>query len=264
MRIGVPKEIKTHEYRVGLVPASVRELVHHGHAVMVETGAGAASASTTTPTARPAPASRHGGGGVRRGRDDREGEGAAARGMRDAAARTRSCSPICTSPPIAAQTEGLMQSGRDVHRLRDGDRPTRRAAAAGADERGRRAHGVQVGAHCLEKAQGGSGILLGGVPGVRAGQGRDHRRRRLRDQRRAHGDGHGGASHRSSTIADAAAAARLQFGRMLNTSVLDRATRSKHEVVARRPGDRRGAGAGRRGAEAGHARDGARGCGRAR
>src|SRR5208283_1846320 len=41
MLIGVPKEIKTHEYRVGLVPGSVRELVHHGHAVIVETKAGA-------------------------------------------------------------------------------------------------------------------------------------------------------------------------------------------------------------------------------
>ena len=41
MLIGVPKEIKTHEYRVGLVPGSVRELVHHGHQVVVETGAGA-------------------------------------------------------------------------------------------------------------------------------------------------------------------------------------------------------------------------------
>ena len=40
MRVGVPKEIKIHEYRVGLVPASIRELVHHGHSVLVETGAG--------------------------------------------------------------------------------------------------------------------------------------------------------------------------------------------------------------------------------
>jgi alanine dehydrogenase len=40
MRIGVPKEVKTHEYRVGLVPGSVRELVHRGHDVLVETGAG--------------------------------------------------------------------------------------------------------------------------------------------------------------------------------------------------------------------------------
>ena len=41
MLIGVPKEMKTHEYRVGLVPGSVRELVHHGHKVVVESGAGA-------------------------------------------------------------------------------------------------------------------------------------------------------------------------------------------------------------------------------
>src|ERR1044072_8680144 len=41
MLVGVQKELKTHEYRVGLVPGSVRELVHHGHRVVVETGAGA-------------------------------------------------------------------------------------------------------------------------------------------------------------------------------------------------------------------------------
>ena len=41
MRVGVPKEIKTLEYRVGMVPAGVRELVHDGHEVFVETNAGA-------------------------------------------------------------------------------------------------------------------------------------------------------------------------------------------------------------------------------
>ena len=40
MKIGVPREIKVHEYRVGLVPGSVRELVHSGHEVLIETGAG--------------------------------------------------------------------------------------------------------------------------------------------------------------------------------------------------------------------------------
>jgi alanine dehydrogenase len=40
MRVGVPKEIKIHEYRVGLTPASVAELIAHGHEVVVETGAG--------------------------------------------------------------------------------------------------------------------------------------------------------------------------------------------------------------------------------
>src|SRR5215469_14268073 len=41
MRIGVPREIKVHEYRVGLVPAGVRELTAAGHEVVIETGAGA-------------------------------------------------------------------------------------------------------------------------------------------------------------------------------------------------------------------------------
>ena len=40
MIIGVPKEIKNHEYRVGMIPASVRELISHGHQVYVETNAG--------------------------------------------------------------------------------------------------------------------------------------------------------------------------------------------------------------------------------
>ncbi len=41
MIIGVPKEIKNHEYRVGMIPASVREVISHGHQVFVETNAGA-------------------------------------------------------------------------------------------------------------------------------------------------------------------------------------------------------------------------------
>src|SRR4029453_2189324 len=41
MRVGCPKEIKNHEYRVGLTPGSVREYAAHGHEVLVETGAGA-------------------------------------------------------------------------------------------------------------------------------------------------------------------------------------------------------------------------------
>src|SRR5438132_13887148 len=41
MLIGVPKEVKTHEYRVGLIPGAVRELVHRGHEVVVQAGAGA-------------------------------------------------------------------------------------------------------------------------------------------------------------------------------------------------------------------------------
>ena len=46
MRIGVPKEIKTHEYRVGLTPESVAEMVADGHEVLVETNAGAGIGAT--------------------------------------------------------------------------------------------------------------------------------------------------------------------------------------------------------------------------
>src|ERR1700737_1150645 len=46
MRVGVPKEIKVHEYRVGLTPGAVREYVEHGHSVVVETNAGAGIGET--------------------------------------------------------------------------------------------------------------------------------------------------------------------------------------------------------------------------
>jgi alanine dehydrogenase len=48
MRVGVPKEIKTHEYRVGLTPGAVREYVAAGHSVLVETNAGAGIEATET------------------------------------------------------------------------------------------------------------------------------------------------------------------------------------------------------------------------
>ena len=49
MKIGVPKEIKPDEYRVGMTPTSVRELTAHGHEVIVESGAARGSARTTMP-----------------------------------------------------------------------------------------------------------------------------------------------------------------------------------------------------------------------
>ena len=55
MRIGVPKEIKNHEYRVGLTPQSVAELVHHGHDVLVERDAGVGSGLTGFDSTRAAP-----------------------------------------------------------------------------------------------------------------------------------------------------------------------------------------------------------------
>jgi hypothetical protein len=50
MRIGVPKEIKNNEFRIGLTPAGVTELAHAGHEVLVERGGGASLVLTTPPT----------------------------------------------------------------------------------------------------------------------------------------------------------------------------------------------------------------------
>jgi alanine dehydrogenase len=80
MHIGVPREIKNHEYRVGLTPSSVREMVVHGHQVTVETGAGKGIGATDEVYQKA--------GAViaddrcrdfRHGRDDHQGQGTAGR-----------------------------------------------------------------------------------------------------------------------------------------------------------------------------------------
>jgi len=168
MLIGVPKEIKTHEYRVGLVPGSVRELVHHGHKVMVETGAGAgigfADDAYRAAGAEIAP--------------DAKSVFAAAdmivkvkEPQPDEIAALRKGQILFTYLHLAAdkaQTEGLIKSGatciayETVTDVRGG----LPLLAPMSEVAGRMS--VQVGAHCLEKEQGGAGILLGGVPGVAA------------------------------------------------------------------------------------------------
>jgi len=168
MLIGVPKEIKTHEYRVGLVPGSVRELAHHGQQVVVETGAGA---------------------GV--GFDDNAYETAGARILANAAEvfaaadmivkvkepqpqeveLLRSDQILFTYLHLAADrelTKGLMRSGSIAiaYETVTDARGGLPLLAPMSEVAGRMA--VQVGAHCLEKEQGGIGVLLGGVPGVPA------------------------------------------------------------------------------------------------
>ncbi len=168
MLIGVPKEIKTHEYRVGLVPGSVRELAHHGHQVVVETGAGAAI-----------------------GFDDHAYAAAGARILADAAAVFAAAELIVKvkepQPPevallrrdqilftylhLAADrelTQGLIRSGAVAigYETVTDARGGLPLLAPMSEVAGRMS--VQVGAHCLEKEQGGIGVLLGGVPGVAA------------------------------------------------------------------------------------------------
>jgi alanine dehydrogenase len=168
MLIGVPKEVKTHEYRVGLVPGSVRELVHHGHKVVIESGAGAAIGFDD------AAYEAAGAGILVRAADVfavaelivkvKEPQPEEIRALREEQV-------LFTYLHLAAdrtQTEGLLRSGSvaiayETVTDKDGGLPL---LAPMSEVAGRMA--VQVGAHCLEKEQGGTGILLGGVPGVPA------------------------------------------------------------------------------------------------
>jgi hypothetical protein len=97
MRIGVPKEIKVLEDRVGLTPGSVRELVHHGHAVIVERDAGQGIGVGDADYRREgASTAANAAGHLRELRHDREGEGAAGAGAGDAAPRP---DPVHLSAP---------------------------------------------------------------------------------------------------------------------------------------------------------------------
>ncbi|MFO1071032.1 MAG: alanine dehydrogenase [Geminicoccaceae bacterium] len=168
MRIGVPREIKSHEYRVGLVPSSVRELVHHGHAVSVETGAGAgigvtdamyvAAGASIAPSAEAVFAAAE---MIVKVKEPQPAE----------CAMLRPGQILYTYLHLAAdreQTEALLRSGCVAVAYETvTDRHGRLPLLAPMSEVAGRMS-VQVGAHCLEKAQGGAGILLGGVPGVPA------------------------------------------------------------------------------------------------
>jgi len=170
VQIGVPKEIKVHEYRVGLTPSSVRELVAHGHTVRVETQAGA---------------------GIGAADDDYRAAGAAI--AADAAEvfaasemivkvkepqaaerkRLREGQVLFTYlhlAPDPEQTDDLIASGAvciayETVTAANGGLPL---LAPMSEVAGRLA--VQAGARCLEKSAGGMGVLLGGVAGVPPGR----------------------------------------------------------------------------------------------
>jgi alanine dehydrogenase len=166
MRIGVPREIKVHEYRVGLVPAGVRELTSGGHEVFVETGAGR---------------------GI--GVDDAHYEACGAKVLPNPVevfaradmivkvkepqpaecAMLRSGQLLFTYLHLAAdarQAEALVKSGATAvaYETVTNPRGALPLLTPMSEVAGRMS--IQVGASCLQKAQGGFGVLLGGVPGV--------------------------------------------------------------------------------------------------
>src|SRR5579883_852872 len=168
MLIGVPKEVKTQEFRVGLVPGSVRELVHHGHRVLVESGAGAGIGFDDAAYER---------AGARIARRAEEVFAAAEMIVKvkepqpPEIARLRPGQVLFTYLHLAAdkrQTEALRRSGATciAYETVSDARGGLPLLAPMSEVAGRMS--IQVGAHCLEKEQGGLGVLLGGVPGVAA------------------------------------------------------------------------------------------------
>ena len=168
MKIGIPKEVKTHEYRVGLVPAGVKELVLHGHEVTVERDAALAIGF---------PDAAYSAAGARVVATADEVFAASDLIVKvkepqpQEIARLRQGQVLFTYLHLAAdgaQTEALMRSHATciAYETVTDARGTLPLLAPMSEVAGRMS--VQVGAHCLEKEQGGAGVLLGGVPGVAA------------------------------------------------------------------------------------------------
>jgi alanine dehydrogenase len=166
MRVGCPKEIKNHEYRVGLTPGAVREYVAHGHEVLIETKAGA---------------------GI--GADDAAYQAAGAKIVAtpkeifeksDMVVKVKEPQPAEWAQlrdgqilytylhlaPDPEQTKGLLASGVTgvAYETVTDERGGLPLLAPMSEVAGRLA--IQAGATALQKANGGRGILLGGVPGV--------------------------------------------------------------------------------------------------
>jgi alanine dehydrogenase len=166
MLVGVPKEIKDNEYRVGLVPSTVRELTANGHRVLVETGAGVGAGLADADYVAA-------GGEIVPGAD---------RIFSDAELIVKVKEPLASErkqlrhgqvlftylhlAPDRTQTEDLMKSGVTAIAYETVTSPlgTLPLLTPMSEVAGRMA--PHVGAHCLHKENGGRGVLLGGVPGV--------------------------------------------------------------------------------------------------
>lgn len=166
MLIGVPKEIMVHEYRVGIVPANVKELTARGHQVIVETEAGAGIGSTD------AEYEAAGATVVNTSQQVFDNADMIVKVKEPQAAERKLLRPgqmLFTYLHLAAdpeQAKDLIASGTtciayETVSANGGSLPL---LAPMSEVAGRLS--VQAGAYFLEKAHGGSGILLGGVPGV--------------------------------------------------------------------------------------------------
>ncbi|WP_337883186.1 alanine dehydrogenase [Chromobacterium haemolyticum] len=166
MLIGVPKEIKNHEYRVGLTPSGVRELVANGHKVLVQTQAGLAIGFTDEQYIQ-AGASIASSAEETFERSDmivkvKEPQPVECRMLR----RDQILFTYLHLAPDPEQTKLLLESDAIAiaYETVTDERGGLPLLAPMSEVAGRMA--IQAGAHALEKAQGGRGVLLGGVPGV--------------------------------------------------------------------------------------------------
>ncbi len=168
MLIGVPKEIKNHEYRVGFTPISVREAMRHGHSVWVQKNAGAGIGASdadyekagakmiATPEEIFAKADM-----IVKVKEPQAGE-------RKMLREGQILYTYLHLAPDPEQTKDLVKSGAVciAYETVTNTRGGLPLLAPMSQVAGRMS--VQSGAHCLEKRQGGRGMLLGGVPGVPA------------------------------------------------------------------------------------------------
>lgn len=169
MIIGIPKEIKNNEFRVAITPAGVREFVTHGHSVFIETGAGLGSAITDDDYKKV-------GAEILSSADEVWDKAELVLKVKEPIApeykRMRKGQTLFTYLHLAASkecTDALIESGITAIAYEtvevNGALPL---LAPMSEVAGRMA--AQVGAAALQRSNGGRGVLLGGVPGVRPGR----------------------------------------------------------------------------------------------
>ena len=170
MRIGTPKEIKNHEYRVGLTPESVRELTSRGHEVWVETGAGLGIGADDAEF-------EAAGGVIKSGPEPIFAECEMVVKVKEPQAMERAqlregqiLYTYLHLAPDPEQTADLLKSGVTAiaYETVTGQGGTLPLLKPMSQVAGRMS--IQAGATALEKAHGGRGVLLGGVPGVMPGK----------------------------------------------------------------------------------------------
>jgi alanine dehydrogenase len=166
MRIGVPKEIKIHEYRVGLIPAAVREITQAGHKVFLESNAGIGSGFDNASYVIA-------GATILETAEEIFGEAEMIVKVKEPLASERkllrsdlTLFAYLHLAPDLEQTEDLVQSNATciAYETVTDARGQLPLLAPMSEVAGRMS--VQAGAMCLEKSHGGAGLLLGGVPGV--------------------------------------------------------------------------------------------------